>query len=119
MYGDLPQVDAEPVDVADLEKSLDWVAKGAVTPVKNQGQCGSCWAFSTTGGLEGSWELATGKLESMSEQQLVDCSKSSSGCGGGSMEAAYAWAETHDIATESSYAYTARDCTCKTSGFTT
>merc|ERR1712118_322846 len=84
----------------------------------DQGQCGSCWAFSTTGGLEGAWEIATGNLVSMSEQQFVDCSKQNSGCNGGLMDYAFSWAQSQDIATEDSYAYTARDGTCKSS-FTT
>jgi cathepsin L len=98
--------------------TIDWTTKGAVTPVKDQGQCGSCWAFSTTGGLEGAWELSSGNLVSMSEQQFVDCSKQNSGCNGGLMETAFSWAKTQAIATESSYSYTARDGSCKSS-FTT
>jgi cathepsin L len=95
--------------------TIDWTTKGAVTPVKNQGQCGSCWSFSTTGGLEGSWEIATGNLVSMSEQQFVDCDTGSAGCNGGSMEQAFGFAEGTAIATESSYPYTARDGSCKSS----
>merc|ERR1712110_1334392 len=76
------------------------------------------WAFSTTGGTEGSWELATGSLQSLSEQQLVDCSKQNSGCNGGLMDYGFEFYETTDIASESSYPYTARDGTCKSS-FTT
>merc|ERR1711920_781785 len=93
----------------------NWVTKGAVTPVKDQGQCGSCWAFSTTGGTEGSWEVATGSLVSLSEQQLVDCSKANSGCNGGSMELAFNFAKGVNVASESSYPYTARDGSCKSS----
>merc|ERR1712004_678889 len=89
--------------------------RGAVTPVKNQGQCGSCWAFSTTGGLEGSWQIASGNLVSLSEQQFVDCDKTSAGCNDGLMESAFSWAQNQNIATESSYAYTARDGTCRSS----
>merc|ERR1712100_533730 len=98
--------------------TIDWTTKGAVTPVKNQGQCGSCWSFSTTGGLEGAWQLSSGNLVSMSEQQFVDCDTGSSGCNGGLMDQAFGWAENQAIATESSYPYTARDGSCKSS-FTT
>merc|ERR1712025_505517 len=97
------------------DAAIDWTTRGAVTPVKNQGQCGSCWAFSTTGGLEGAWQLATGNLVSMSEQQFVDCDTGSSGCNGGLMDQAFGWAENQAIATEDSYAYTARDGSCKSS----
>jgi len=113
MLGDLPYLGEH--ESEESTGSVDWTTKGAVTPVKDQGQCGSCWAFSTTGGLEGAWQISSGQLTSMSEQQFVDCDTSSAGCNGGNMNSAFAWAEKQTVATESSYPYTAKDGSCKSS----
>jgi C1A family cysteine protease len=118
-------VDCLDMDVSSLDEvssSLDWVEKGAVTGVKDQGQCGSCWSFSTTGALEGAYFNKYGKLVSFSEQELVDCDNFKNGgrdhgCNGGLMDNAFKWIKGNGgLCTESTYPYisgttkTAGDC---------
>lgn len=92
-----------------LATTVDWVKAGAVTPAKDQGQCGSCWAFSTIANIEGQWKLAGNPLTSLSEQELVSCDKSDSGCSGGLMPSAFKLLKNSNsgkVYTESSYPYT-------------
>ena len=110
--------------ITSLPKSVDWVSAGAVTPVKDQGQCGSCWSFSTTGALEGAYFVKYGALASFSEQQLVDCDTLTNGgrdhgCNGGLMDNAFAWIKKNGgLCSEQDYPYvsgtTKTAGTCKT-----
>jgi C1A family cysteine protease len=120
MWGNLPSLGMDLYSGADLPASVDWTTKGAVTPMKNQRHCGSCWSFATTGALEGAWQIRTGKLVSLSEQQLVDCSteNGNSGCQGGDMDAAFDYLKKHGLCAESSYSYAASAGKCQASNCT-
>ncbi|PIA57077.1 hypothetical protein AQUCO_00600066v1 [Aquilegia coerulea] len=106
-----------------LPTEFDWRDHGAVTPVKDQGSCGSCWSFSTTGALEGAHFLSTGDLVSLSEQQLVDCdhecdpeeaSECDAGCNGGLMNSALEYTlKAGGLQLEKDYPYTGKDGKCK------
>ena len=96
-----------------LPPAVDWRTVGAVTPVKNQGQCGSCWSFSVTGALEGAYFIKTGTLVSFSEQELVDCDHVDKGCNGGQMDDAFEWIHNNSgLCSEASYSYGGKVGTC-------
>ncbi|KAF3790506.1 Cysteine proteinase [Nymphaea thermarum] len=99
----------------DIPASVDWRKEGAVTPVKDQGSCGDCWAFSATGAIEGINKIVTGSLISLSEQELCDCDGSyNSGCNGGLMDYAFKWIiQNQGLDTEADYPYRGVQSTCR------
>ncbi|WOL01349.1 hypothetical protein Cni_G10065 [Canna indica] len=101
-------------NVTEVPPAMDWRQKGAVTGVKNQGQCGSCWAFSTIVGVEGINQIRTKKLISLSEQELVDCDTATNqGCDGGLMDVAYDFIQRNGgITSEENYPYVAQQREC-------
>jgi KDEL-tailed cysteine endopeptidase len=102
---------------ASAPASVDWRNEQAVTSVKDQGQCGSCWTFSATGAIEGAWAISTGQLVDLSEQEMVDCATGiaygSHGCNGGQMEGAFKFVIANGQCSLASYPYTAKDGTCQ------
>ncbi|XP_073107501.1 senescence-specific cysteine protease SAG39-like [Elaeis guineensis] len=102
-------------NVTAAPTSIDWRTEGAVTPIKDQGECGCCWAFSAVAATEGITKLSTGKLISLSEQELVDCDVNGEdqGCNGGLMDDAFQFIiDNGGLTTESNYPYKASDGTC-------
>ena len=104
-----------------LPESIDWRDRGAVTSVKDQGQCGSCWSFSSTGAAEGAWAISTGQLINLSGQQLVDCATGfkygSHGCSGGQMDGGFKYLIENGQCLDTEYPYTSgktkTENTCK------
>ncbi|XP_027339031.1 ervatamin-B-like [Abrus precatorius] len=102
------------LNLRDVPESLNWREKGAVTKIKDQGRCGSCWAFSAVAAIEGINQINTKKLISLSEQQLVDCDTKNDGCNGGLMDTAFKYIiQNQGIAMERDYPYQGAAGTCQ------
>ncbi|PON41960.1 Cysteine Protease [Parasponia andersonii] len=102
-------------DSENLPTRVDWRERGSVTPVKDQGQCGSCWAFSSVAAVESINHIKTGNLVSLSEQELVDCDviSGNQGCNGGYMDRAFEFVRRNGLTTEGNYPYRGSDGTCE------
>jgi len=116
-------VHVAPSDLSSLATSVDWVASGAVAPVKDQGNCGSCWSFSAIGALESAYYLKYGSLLTFSEQEIVSCDTVDLGCNGGWMDDAFTFVQKNGgVTTEDGYPYTSgatgKTGSCVTSGYT-
>jgi len=109
----IPVTYLEEDPLAATVTDIDWVSKGGVTPVKDQGACGSCWAFSTMASVESVHRINSGSIANLAEQQLVDCNTGNSACDGGSATSALQWLVDTPPCTTSSYPYTARQGSCK------
>ena len=108
------------LNTASIPDSVDWRSTGKVNPIKDQGSCGSCWAFSAIGAFESAYALEYGTLPDLAEQLLVDCNRGTwifgnQGCNGGLMNYAFDWLKTNKAALQGDYPYTAKDGTCNKS----
>ncbi|XP_059494434.1 procathepsin L-like [Stegostoma tigrinum] len=113
---DVDDLESNEIEEGDDDLKLrvvDWRKKGLVTQVKSQGPCGSCWAFSATGAIEGQWAKVCGRLISLSEQNLLDCDTTSHGCRGGYKKLAFQYVRRNGIESEKTYPYTAQQGSCK------
>ena len=116
-YDAMAMVNFEPVSAKvsnAAPDSFDWRTQGRVSPIKDQAQCGSCWAFATVANLEGLYYANKGVMKTFSEQMLVDCDTSDSGCNGGLMQYSFTWLKKNGgIMLDSDYPYTGVDGTCQ------
>jgi len=108
-YGTAVDVEVTEQNLRDLPDSFNWVDQGKTTPVKDQQQCGSCWAFSATEGIESAWLMANNSQIVLSPQQIVSCDKQDDGCNGGDLPTAFAYVEQAGIEDNADYPYTSGD----------